>query len=359
MGELTHFERFVCIYKHYVNKSPKKGEIVNYLRKEFSIARATASLWQKRNYIPDDTVRYKISEMFSLSIDIWSDDTWEDMINFELHVADYRLIVADKKNKEKLDEIVYEKHINKYQENHPQQLYEQIKLFKKQEKIDESLKILEILLSQKNHYVYTRYNEILLLKAILLSHNKKKAFDEALGILHLLYSAMEYHLKEPEVLTLLGSNYKRKAFYNTQGKLYELGKIKRKYLIKSLQNYEQALSIRTQERYYDAINIAYLRKILFNATKESIYELSLKEVNWKPKENSWWEMITKAEFFMLMGDLDNAKLHANIYLDKNPVSAHDIGATFRQIKLFLNAVPDDAVAKAFYNYLDIYWKTAS
>jgi len=351
MVRLTHFERFVCIYRKYINNNPQKGEVVNYLRDVFQVPRATTSLWQKNNHIPDDTVRYKISENFSLNTDIWEDDTWEDMINFELHMSDHRLIVSNKEKREELDKIVYEKQLEQYPNDHPQRVYEKAKLYKKQEKIEEALKLIEILLEQKNQYVYMRYNEILLLKAILLSHNNKKAFDEALDILHLLYSAMEYHLKEPEVLTLLGSNYKRKAFYDIEGNLRPKRSIEKRYLEKSLENYGQALSIRTHTCYYDAINIAYLRKILLNDTKEGIHELSLKESNWIPDENSWWEMITRAEFFMLSGDLGKAKLYINTYLAKNEVSPHDIGVTLRQVELYLNAVPHDRTAKSFYNYL--------
>ena len=352
MENLTYFERFVCIYKKYINNELKKGEVVNYLRENFQVPRATASLWQKHNHIPDDTVRYKISEEFSLNIDIWEDNTWEDMVNFELHVPDYRLIIRNEGKREELDGIVYEKDLDRYPKDHPQQIYEKAKRYKKQEKIEEALRLIEILLDHKSQYVYMRYNEILLLKAILLSHNKKKAFDEALGILHLLYSAMEYHLKDPEVLTLLGSNYKRKALYDEQGCIRKSETIPKKYLVKSLQNYEQALSIRTEERYYDAINIAYLRKILFVTTKKEIEDLVLKEPNWIPDENNWWEMVTRAEFFMLSGDLANAKLYINIYLERNSVLPHDIGATLRQIKLYLNAIPDDKIAKSFYSYLE-------
>jgi len=222
---------------------------------------------------------------------------------------------------------------------------------KKKENIHDALKVIEKLLKYKSYYVYNRYNEILLFKAVLLSHNKVRQFDEAIDILKLLYSAMKYHLENPEVLTLLGSNYKRKAFYDEEGNLRTKDDIDMGYIRLSLQNYEQALKIRSVERYYDAINIAYLKKILFNIDKNEVEELRKAEANWTPNETNWWEMATHAEFFMLSGDFKNAKLIITTFLEKETTDPCDISSTLRQIQLYQQAAPEDKIAQKFHAYI--------
>jgi len=348
---LTSFERLQCIYRYCINATPKKGEIVKYLVNGFNIPRSTASNWQKHNKIDNDEVLIEIVKSLHLDVRIWSENDYVDIINFTNHVKDYRLIVKDIEIKKTLDTIVYGDSFD-YPENSPQRLHENAKQFKKEEKIDEALEAIEALLRHHSYYVYTHYNEILHLKAILLSHNHKKAFDEAIHILQLLYSAMEYHLKEPEILSLLGSNYKRKAFYDETGELRTKDDINKDYLKLSLQNYGQALQIRCNERYYDAINIAYIRKILFGIDNNDIDKLRKSEPNWIPNGSSWWEKATSAEFFVLCGDLDNAKREIDEFFEKETADPHDISATLRQIQLYLQAKPEDQMVKDFYVYLN-------
>jgi len=349
MEGLTYFERFRCIYGVFVDDNPHKGDIVNYLIDVFEVPRSTASKWQKDNDIPDTEVHYKIEKYFNLHTDIWTDNTWTDMVNFEQNIEDFRLIAKDDNEKSAVDKIVFSE--NKIPDDHPKSLYEKAIQLKKKEKIHDALKVIEALLDYKSRYVYNRYNEILLLKAVLLSHNKVRQFNEAIDILKLLYSAMKYHLENPEVLTLLGSNYKRKAFYDENGNLKEKDDININYLRLSLQNYEQALKIRSSERYYDAINIAYLKKILFGIDKNEVDKLCKVEPNWTPDETNWWEMATSAEFFMLSGDFENAKFTIDTFLEKETADPHDINATLRQIKLYRRAVQEDKIAQNFHAYI--------
>ncbi len=349
MEELTSFERFRCIYRVLVDDNPNKGDIVKYLIDTFKVARSTASKWQKENDIPDETIRYNIEKHFNLHTDIWTDTTWTDMVNFEQNIQDFRLIVKSDKEKLTLDKIVFAE--DKIPANHPKALYKKVIQLKKDEQILESLGIIEQLLKYNSSYTYSRYNDILLLKAVLLSHNKVRQFDEAIHILKLLYSAMKYHLENPEVLTLLGSNYKRKAFHDENGNLRKKDDIDMNYLRLSLQSYEQALKIRSSERYYDAVNIAYLKKILLNIDKNEIDELCKIEPNWIPDETNWWEMATRAEFFMLSGDFGNAKFIIDTFLEKETADPHDTGVTLRQIRLYKQAVPEDKIAQKFHTYI--------
>ncbi len=349
MEGLTYFERFRCIYGIFVDDNPNKGDIVNYLIDIFEVPRSTASKWQKDNDIPDTEVHYKIEKYFNIHTDIWTDNTWTDMVNFEQNIEDFRLIIKSDEERLAVDKIVYAE--DKIPEDHPRSLYEKAIQLKKKENIHDALKVIEKLLTYKSHYVYNRYNEILLLKAVLLSHNNVRQFDEAIDILKLLYSAMKYHLKNPEVLTLLGSNYKRKAFYDEHDNLKEKGDMNMDYLRLSLQNYEQALKIRTSERYYDAINIAYLKKILFNIDKNAVDELRKAEPNWTPNEANWWEMATSSEFFMLSGNLESSKFTIDIFLEKETADTYDISSTLRQIHLYQHAIPEDKIAQKFYTYI--------
>ncbi len=349
MEGLTYFERFRCIYGIFVDDNPNKGDIVNYLIDIFEVPRSTASKWQKDNDIPDTEVHYKIEKYFNIHTDIWTDNTWTDMVNFEQNIEDFRLIVKSNREKLAVDKIVYSK--NKIPDDHPKSLYKKAIQLKKKEKIHKALEIIEQLLKHRSHYVYVRYNEILLLKSVLLSHDKSRQFNEAIDVLQLLYSAMKYHLENPEVLTLLGSNYKRKAFYDEKGKLRAKDDIDMSYLRLSLQSYEQALKIRSEERYYDAINIVYIKKILFGIDKNEVKELCKVEPNWTLNETNWWEMATSAEFFMLSGDFKNAKLIIDTFLEKETADPHDISSTLRQIQLYQQAVPEDKIAQKFHAYI--------
>ncbi len=141
MEGLTYFERFSCIYRVFVDDAPNKGDIVKYLIDIFDVPRSTASKWKKDNDIPDPEVRYKIIKHFSLHTDIWTDNTSTDMVNFEQNIKDFRLIIKDHEEKEKVDQIVYASDALYIEDKHPNALYEYAKKLKSEEKVVPSKKV--------------------------------------------------------------------------------------------------------------------------------------------------------------------------------------------------------------------------
>lgn len=319
----------------------------------------TVNNWMKGTS-PNTTGRAKICQIFGLKADIWI-ESFNSIKSFKRRVesGEFKIIVKDKKVYHKIENIIFKKETIMNEEENPSSMFEKAKRLKNEQKIDEALDMLREIEENPSSYKYTYHNQIEHLKAILLSHESIQEWDRAIDILKRLYSGSKYHLEEPEIITLIASNYKRKA-------LREEG-IDRDLLVNALTLYKEAYNLKeNQAKYYDAINYAYLYTIIDAIEKEyanpkeieELYE-ELKKV-WRVDDQNWWEVSSEAEFLMLLGQVDLAISKINDYLDFNLeyLTPFEIETTMRQIKLYIE-FSDNNRAKIFYNHLEESWKSLS
>jgi len=231
-------------------------------------------------------------------------------------------------------------------------LYEVAKLLKDFNYTNKALDIINNLLNKQDPFKYYFYNQLLHFKAILLSAENLNRFDEAIDILKLLYGVLKYHLQEPEVLTLLGSNYKRKAFYKDKKLKKDIKKKDINYIVNSIYFYNEALKL-NKDKYYNFLNILYLEKILTYHNNEDIDEFIHKKSNdlsdilnsWKPQRNNWWEMISYVEINILL----KKDLLADEYFDQLPKpTKFQYNTSRRQMEIYNNFCPDDTLFNSFF-----------
>ncbi len=384
---LTQQEKFAImtivfndIYVHYEVFAQKLG-----------VGATTINNWERRHgkNIQQPTVKAKICELFSLQPTVWTDE-FENEIEFENALPTYHKIkrkdgdediisdiILDTKNKLTAQEedlivelsqqnaIVYP--IDDIEKKTPIFLFELTQLLKSKNQIRDALNLLDVIRSNPSSFRYTYHNKIEHLKAILLSHSQLKKYDEAIEILTLLYSASQYHLQEPEVLTLLASNYKRKALSDPSNNNEWIDKklIDAELLTKAITIYYESYGNKEdKEKYYDAINLAYLLKIAdsleleLDELEEKIGAIEVERLykelslHWRVDDRKWWEVSSDAEFLMLLGKTDLAISKINDFLEfkYDPKNTFNIEATLRQLEMYLHFV-DESNAKKFYEYL--------
>jgi hypothetical protein len=77
------------------------------------------------------------------------------------------------------------------------------------------------------------------------------------------------------------------------------------------------------------------------------------------KNSKWWEIISNAEFLMLLGKTDIAILKVNEFLEFEEItSTFDMTTTLRQLKLYIHFTQDRNAIK-FYEYLKTSWEILS
>lgn len=381
---MTDIQKFQCMvrkyrdaYKHYEVFADKIGA-----------SRASVNNWEngKGNKLQTKT-RIKICDGFRLKYEVWEENYYREE-EFIKQLDTYFLVVSpyskwekntfgeniihltdDEKNSiKKFSEQTYIYIPDNIAQYSPDFMLALTELLKDKGQILEALKVLEILFSSDTLYKAKHYNEIQHLKAILLSSDKIGDWNGAIEILNLLYFSAKYHLENPEILTLLASNYKRKALYDEDGSLYPLDSpdINMDLLGRALVSYQESYNLKEQDKYYDAINIAYLKGIL-SALEEDKEELDfrtdikalhqeLRNNGWKNNSDNWWEISIEIEFLVLEGNVSDAKAKLNEYLDFNiNLNRFDIETTIRQIELYVHFT-DDKKAKIFLNEIQESWK---
>jgi len=227
--------------------------------------------------------------------------------------------------------------------------------------IQEALSVLEWINNRDDSFKYTSGNKLKHQKAILLSHNSIKDWDGAIDILRSLYHSCNYHLEEPEILTLLASNYKRKALDGSKNK----DEVDMNLLTSALCLYEDSYNLKpNNKKHYDAINMAYLYNIVdaieseyADKTEIEILYKKLSEI-WEVDTTQWWDVCTNAEFLMLLGEVDLAIEKMDEFFKFygktiNPFAIEDV--LFRQLRLYIKFT-DDEGAKRFLGYLVGEWK---
>jgi hypothetical protein len=380
-------EKFVIILQRYCNEYTTQKE----LAEEMGIPKQSISDWKTHHRTIRIKNRNSISKKFRLTDMVWIDD-FSDAVNFEEKLDSYKIIEKCLSKENPLPKIgiisqniilpvsiisteeeellnFFNKRKKIVLESYDIEmmssafLFKLSKLLKSRNQIGEALELLSIIQANEGSFKYSNHNEIEHLKAILLSHEKIQKWEESIDILRLLYVA-HYHIEEPEIITLLASNYKRKALYSTSvhQKWRENSEIDMDLLSSAIILYREAYEAKKGEpRYYDAINFAYLSTLASclemekpnNSELEKMYHELKSE--WKIDTSNWWEVSSNAEFLMLLGKSDLAILKMTQFLEEHYIEKFNIESTLRQLEMYLHFT-DDAHAKNLYIYLDESWR---
>jgi len=384
---MTDIQKFQCMvskyrdtYKHYELFADK-----------INASRAAVNNWENGVGNKFQTKnRVKISTGFSLKYEVWEDNYYTEQ-EFMKHLDTYLIednmdVVWEEKEKVFFENIINMSKDEEYQirevlyklnpihlpgnleQYSPDFMLALIRLMKANNQMEDALRVMEILLNSNSLYKVKHYNKIQHLKAILLSSDKIRDWNAAIEILNLLYFSAKYHLEDPEILTLIASNYKRKALYNEKGKLNppDSMHIDINLLGKALASYRESYGLKKEDKYYDAINIAYLLGILsaLEIDEETIdfkeeIKVLRKELHtngWRINNNNWWEVATEIEFLVLMGKVSDAMAKLNEYLEWNQkeLKKFDIETTIRQIELYVYFT-DDTSSKMFLHEIKENW----
>jgi DNA-binding XRE family transcriptional regulator len=370
---LKDSEKFRIMIKVYDNLFINKESFA----KKIGVGRSTVFNWLKTDRASFNIKsKTKICKGFKLLDTVWSEKfTTGD--SFEQSLHEYKKIDAVKSREDvekhilvKLDNIeikengmevksLSKKEItllleNKLEKESVSFMFKFAKKLKSNKQIEEALIVLQWIDERESTFKYTHENELRRFKAVLLSHDNIKDWDEAIHILRSLYHSRSYHLEEPEILTLLASNYKRKALDGDDLK----NKIDKEMITSALCLYEDAYNLKPDNaKYYDAINLAYLYNIVDVIEVEYADKIEIKALYknlsqiWRIDTSNWWEVCSDAEFLMLLGKVDLAILKINEFLENYEVKPFEIDATVRQLKLYIKFSKDEN-AKNFLGYLE-------
>jgi len=316
----------------------------------------------------------KIIEIFELPHDVWmkefnrdesfrkylqtlktkKEDNFDDLLFEKLaEITTKEREILMKKLEEDID-------FKQIKSSTPSFMFEYAQKLQKEDKIEEALEVLKILENDPSSYKIIHANQIDKLKAILLSDKKIQDWDGAITILKRLYLNENYLINDPEVTTLIASNYKRKAFYSHNKKsLLPKEEIDLNLLIASIAIHKKAYKGKdSQDKYYDAINMAYLYNILNAIEVEDADSIEINQLytelskGWKINDNDWWATISNAEFLMLLGKINLAisEIEAFIINNPNKLTPSDLNPTLRQLEIYIHFTGDDN-AVVFYEFL--------
>ena len=348
---LSDTQKFTIMVKAF----PKLFESEKIFATKIFVSHSSVNNWVRHETRKiKATAKSEICNIFGLVYSVW-DDSFASEEDFEKELLNYKKI-QKKKN-------LIERHIMKPIENQqPLFLFEQAKKYKEQKEIQKALKLLEQIEYDDSSFKYKHHNEIAHLKAILLSDDSIQDWDEAIHILRNLYFSANYHLEEPEIITLIASNYKRKALYHPKTKTYKERKdVDMDLIASALILYHEAYEEKdSQAKYYDALNYAYLYNISESIESKEISHERIKTLyddfskQWKVDECNWWEVISQAEFSMLLGDTNRAISTINYFLETHTVTPSQMSATLRQLELYIHFTQDQNAIQ-FHQYLKESW----
>lgn len=379
---LTDTEKFAVMASAYIEIFKSSA---SFAKKIGSAKQTTTNWYNREGKTINARARIKICEVFNLQHTVWT-DKFDNEINFLHSLPEYQKvskpISIDKEKQRQLDiKIVGEgRRLTAEEEDilarlssgpdlvlasielkgkTPIFLFELSKIFKDKNQIAEALEIINSLQAGNSTFKYTFHNEIEHFKAVSLSHNQMQKWDEAIDILRLLYSSSHYHLVEPEIITLMASNYKRKALSGISGNGWrDRDDIDVNLLASALSLYGYAYKLKSKEgRYYDAVNMAYLINIINTIEPDEDESLTVSGLyseltrEWRADDESWWEVSSDAEMLMLSDKTNIAISKLNDFFDFNQeAESFEIETTLRQLEMYLHFV-DDLQARMFYDHL--------
>ena len=353
---LSDTEKFTIMVKAF----PEIFESEKEFAKKIYVSHSSVNNWvnHKTRKIKA-TAKSEICNIFGLTSDIW-EDSFNHSKDFKNELMSYRKI---KNKRDTIERYIMESEKSIINSNQPLFLFEKAKEYKEQKNIKEALELLEALEKDSSSFKYTHHNKIQHLKAILLSDESIQDWDRAIHILKNLYFSAKYHLEKPEIITLIASNYKRKALYNPNGKLIDNNKeINTDLIASALALYYEAYELKdSQEKYYDALNYAYLYNISDSIESKEINHQRVNELyndfsnGWRVDTKSWWDVISQAEFLMLMGSVERAISELDYFLETEKITPYQIGITSRQLEIYIHFTKDKGAIK-LYKYLQDFLK---
>jgi len=368
-------EKYDNLYNGYLNFSQKIG-----------VGKSSVNDWQRRiERRIGNKSKTQICKVLSLRPEVWTekfydektfrealqrleqvtDETLKKRIDTKMIGAKSILIGNEE---DELNELKIQKNIEidfeQLKDNSLLFSFELIPLLIANNQIEDALKVIDYLQNFDSTFKLYYYNQLEHYKAIIYSHATVRKWGKAIEILRFLYSISNYHLQNHEIITLMASNYKRKALtFDMDYSWCKKEDVDLDLISNAIVLYNEAYSYKTNDKkYYDAINLAYLYKLLdtfdnedkedSNSIENLYKELTLK---WTYNRNSWWEVSTNAEFLMLQGNINQAIFEIENYLEQNEAKAFDIETTLRQVEMYLHFC-DDKNAQKFYDFLEESWK---
>ena len=266
---------------------------------------------------------------------------------FQITKSEEELLNDFQNNKVELSKEDYKEHSFEF-------LFRVANLLLKNNDAKGALDIIEYIENSDSDFKYIYQREINHFKALCFSHSSIKDWDSAIHLLRQMYFDKS-HIDNIETLTLLASNYKRKALSSktNNNEWCKVEEIDEAMLLESMRLYHRIYTQRVTDKYYDGINLYYLAKIAEaidiwhdKETDKKIYDEVVKDVkNFIPDQNNWWEVITKVEFLMLNGDSEAAISDIYMIFDNLDVKPFEIDATIRQIEMYTHFVDDESAKK--------------
>jgi hypothetical protein len=367
-------EKYDILYGGYLNFSHKIG-----------VGKSSVNDWERRiKRRIGHKSKTQICKVFSLNFKVWTEEFYDEK-TFREALQSYEQI-TDLTLKKRLDtkiigakavligseedelntlrnqkriEISFEKLKNKSLLFS----FKLIPLLITNSQIKDALEVIDYLQNFDSTFKLYNYNQLEHYKAIIYSHSSVRKWDKAIEILRFLYSVSNYHLQNHEIITLMASNYKRKALtLDTDFSWCKKEDMDLDLISNAIVLYNEAYNYKTNDKkYYDAINLAYLYKILDTFDNEENNNNSIKTLykkltlKWIYNRNSWWEVSTNAEFLMLQGNVKQAIFEIENYLEQNEVKIFCIETTLRQLEMYIHFC-NDKNAQEFYIFLKESWK---
>ena len=345
-----------------------KQNIIKTLKDILFMGKSKVYEWKNINQLTriKSPFRSKISEWFGYTKEVWNEidansvnDIIEKLKFYKL--KDICLSIDDlfKYNEEIDCEFEYISFNNEPKDS--LDYYQNVLFYRKNNQYKKALETLDMILESDDMYVYKCYKKFLHQKAILLSTNEIRKFKEALKILKHLHYSMDYAQKEPEIITLMASNYKRLALMDIDGNY------KQKLNEQDLENIDLAIEfykisykyreeLNKKDRFYDLLNILYLIKILTYLQYEDFNKedflskygkINLKD--YTVDSQNWWEVIGLIEYNILLCETTKEKIEFELskFFDenRNNMNSDFIKITLRQIRMYLSIVKNVDKAK--------------
>ena len=352
-------------------ESQLKEYIEEIVKKIFNKGVQTINIWEnKEGNIPNSNIRKDLANMFDIQFVMW-ENNYSDIQSFkcDLDILKKPIPTNQKDNKEELDKKILGEilpiSLNEETEfesisrttpiNIPTNLqnysanfiFNLATLLKQHNQANDALYVLDVLEKSLKPFIFYYNKEIQHLRAILLSHKTVKEWDKAIVKLRYLY-ADGYHFKKPEILTLLASNYKRKALYHPNGTINHKEQVNISLLQTAHQLYEEAYALSKEDKYYHAINIAYMMLIVDAIEQNNEKKKRQREITILYKEllksgfpydkQNWWQITTQIEFLILM-QRDSDALDIFESYASTP-EAFEVQTTIRQLELYSHFTKD-------------------
>jgi hypothetical protein len=354
---------------NYINgvmeKSFELRDIFGKEKKSY-VTSVTVGNWLKSNTDLKDTKQILINLALNLEPTIWTDtfssevDMREQLPNYfkdwaggvtvvkdgvhQLNDLDKENSLKNFKEKKKIDisKLDLEKEGMKFRLFLAQMLYEKRQL-------KEGFEVLESIEDSESEFSIKNENEVDFIKALIFDKLGKRTKAK---IIFKKLSNRGYNVYNPEVDFLIGSQIKREAFYGKDGKEL-LEELDVKTLNIALTYYMKYFSEITKmgekskkysERYYYAINVAYLFEMLNRIEDENRESASaiFRKIGWRYNPDCFWETMTQAEFLVLQNRVEEAEKVFEDYAKRKNIDEGSLQSSLDQLKAFAHFTEDES-----------------